>query len=222
VDWVRITGRLFMSEKGNSVDWVRITRRLFRSENGNLIENILQLELEMFLNVRSRYPVSCQENPDAFRFHRGAGFSMWSEETLQSYLDDLTKAKEQNQNLMTLKYARMENIIPTLKTNPVIDEIVQMEVEAQREMFSRYPNIMSQVRPLEDDCTGETSFKTYLRGELETYSDRTLELLCRDIRRVRDRGENWMQQLYANLFKNLGYESLDETEKVVREKNVRP
>jgi hypothetical protein len=151
------------------------------SEKENLIEKILQLELEMFLKVRSRYPVRCQENPDAFRFHRGAQFSVWSEETLRSYLDDLTKAKEQDHNLMTLKYARMENLIPDLKTNPVIDEIVQMEVGAQREMLSHYPNILSQGRPLEDDSSGVTSFKTYLRGELETYSDRTLELLRRDI-----------------------------------------
>ncbi len=192
------------------------------SEKDQLIENILQLELEMFLNVRSRYPVSCQENPDAFRFHRGAQFSVWSEEALQSYLDDLIKAKDQDHNLMTLKYARMENLIPVLKTNPIIDKIVHMEVEAQREMLLRYPDALGQGRPLEDDSTGATSFKTYLRGELETYSDRTLELLHRDIQEARDRGENWVQQLYTNLFRKLGYNSLDEVEELAREKNGRP
>jgi len=72
------------------------------SEKDKLIEEILELELNMFLNVRSRHPASCQENPDGFRFHRRTQFSMWSQETLQSYLDDLLKAKEQGQNLMTL------------------------------------------------------------------------------------------------------------------------
>jgi hypothetical protein len=33
------------------------------SEKDNLIEYILKLELNMFLNVPSRYPASCQENP---------------------------------------------------------------------------------------------------------------------------------------------------------------
>jgi hypothetical protein len=192
------------------------------SEKDKFIENILQIELEMFLNVRSRYPVSCQENPDAFRFHRGAQFSVWSEETLRSYLDDLIKANEQDHNLMTLKYARMENLIPALKTNPIIDEIVHMEVDAQREMLLRYPHVLGQGRPLEDDSTGMTSFKAYLRGELETYSDRTLELLHRDIQEARDRGENWVQQLYTNLFRKLGYNSLDEVEELAREKNGRP
>ncbi len=101
----------------------------------HLIETILDLELNMFLTVPSRYPASCQKAPDAFRLHRGAQFSVWSEETLQSYLDDLLEAKEKGQNLMTLKYARMENLIPPLNVNPIIDMIVQMETEAQREML---------------------------------------------------------------------------------------
>lgn len=190
------------------------------SEKENLIEDIIELELNMFLNVRSRYPVSCQENPGAFRFHRGAQFSVWSKETLQSYLDDLLKAKRQGHNLMTLKYARMENLIPPLNINPIIDKIVQMELEAQREMLSRYPNILGHGRPLEDDSLGAASFKTYLRGELETYSDRTLELLYRDIQQIKDRGENWSQQMYTNLVRDLGYYSLDELEEALLKKNA--
>jgi len=185
------------------------------SEKENLIENILELELNMFLNVPSRYPANCQENPGAFRLHRGAQFSVWSEETLQSYLDDLSRAKEQGHNLMTLKYARMENLIPPLNVNPIIEIIVQMELEAQREMLSRYPNFVGQGRSLEDDDAGTTSFKTYLRGELETYSDQTLELLYGDIRQIKDRGQNFAQQVYTNLVRNLGYHSIDELEETL-------
>jgi hypothetical protein len=191
------------------------------SAKDNLIENILEMELNMFLKVRSRYPASCQENPDAFRLYRGVQFSAWSEETLQSYLDDLGNAEEQGHNLMTLKYARMENLIPPLNGNPIIDMIVQMELEAQREMLSRYPNILARGRPLEEDPPGATSFKTYLRGELETYSDRTLELLYRDIQQIKDRGQNWAQQLYTSLARNLGYHSLDELEDTLGRKKAR-
>ncbi len=59
------------------------------ADKRNLIESILDLELNMFLNVRSEVPVSCQENPEAFRLHRRAQFSIWSEETLRSYHSDL-------------------------------------------------------------------------------------------------------------------------------------
>jgi len=189
------------------------------SEEGKLIERILELELNMFLNVRSEYPVSCQQNPEGFRLHRGTQFSLWSEETLRSYHDDLLKAEQQGRNLMTLKYARMENLIPPLSVNPIIDEIVQMELKAQREMLLQYPGILTRGRPLGDDGSGTTSFKTYLRGELETYSDRTLELLYRDIRQIEDRGENWAIQTYTHLFRELGYESLDEVEEGLRKKD---
>ena len=187
----------------------------------NLIEEILKEELNMFLNVRSRYPVSCQENPEAFRLHRGAQFSVWSDETLESYLKDLLSAKKQGQNMMTLKYARMENLIPPVSLNPVIDKIVDMEVEAQKEMLSRYPNICGRGRPLEEDSPEQTSFKTYLRGELETYSDRTLELLCKDIQQITDRGENWEEHIYSEVVRKLGYHSLDQAEEILRKKGAR-
>jgi hypothetical protein len=182
------------------------------SDKHNLIESILDLELNMFLNVRSEVPVSCQENPEAFRLHRRAQFSMWSEETLRSYHNDLLEAEQQGRNLMTLKYARMENLIPPLSENPIIDAIVQIALEAQRGMLLRYPTILSRGRPLEDDGSGSTSFTTYLRGELETYSNKTLERLYEDIRRMVERGENWAIQTYTSLFRELGYASLDEAE----------
>ena len=189
------------------------------SDKWNLIERILALELNMFINVRSEVPVSCQENPDAFRLHRRAQFSVWSEETLRSYHDDLRDAERHGRNLMTLKYARMENLIPPLSVNPIIDAIVQMALEAQRGMLLRYPNILSRGRPLEGDSPGPTSFSTYLRGELETYSDRTLELLHRDIQQLGERGENWAIKTYTHLFRELGYVSLDEVEERLRKTN---
>lgn len=33
-----------------------------------LIQEVIDLELDMFLNARAREPVSCQENPEAFRY----------------------------------------------------------------------------------------------------------------------------------------------------------
>lgn len=192
------------------------------SEKSNLIERILELELHMFLNVHSKYPVSCQQDPDGFRLHRRAQFSVWSEETLGSYHDDLLQAEQQGRNLIALKYARMENLIPPLSVNPLIDEIVQMQLEAQRGMLLRYPRILSRGRPLEDDGSESTSFKTYLLGELETYSDRTIGLLYGDIQRIAERGGNWSIQTHTHLVRNLGYESLDEVEEQLSKRDGKP
>ena len=156
----------------------------------DLIEEILALEWDMFQNVRARYPVGCQQNPSAFRLHRGTQFSIWSDDALNSYRDDLLQAQAIGENLMTLKYARMENLIPPLNDNPVIERIVDLEVAAQREVAERYPYLTRRGRPLEEDSDSETSFKTYLRGELETYSNRTLAILLRDLRLARDKGED--------------------------------
>ena len=73
-----------------------------------LIQDVIDRELDMFLNVPAREPATCQENPGAFRFYRGVLFSVWSEPALESYRDDLIRADAKGLNLLTLKYASME------------------------------------------------------------------------------------------------------------------
>ena len=90
----------------------------------NILEKIIELELEMFLAVPADGTYSCQEDPEGFRLHRRAQFSIWSEDTLQSYLDDLYRAKKKAINLMTIKYARMDDLLPAENSNPQIEEIV--------------------------------------------------------------------------------------------------
>ena len=64
------------------------------------ITAIVELELEMFLTVPADGIYSCQQDPHGFRLHRRAQFSIWSDNTLQSYLDDLTRAKTDGINLV--------------------------------------------------------------------------------------------------------------------------
>ena len=183
-----------------------------------IISDIIERELNMFINVRSRYPVSCQENPQSFRLHRDSQFAIWSEETLLSYRNDLIEAAAQGNNLMTLKYARMEGIIPPLKKNPMIDKIVQTGVESQKAILKKYTNVFSNPRPITDDGGGTTSFSTYLKSELETYSDQTLCLLQRDILMCKKTGQSWSEETYLRLVQKLGFESLDKIQKVALNK----
>jgi len=57
-----------------------------------------------------------------------------------------------------------------------------------------------------------TSFERYARGELETYSRRTLELLHSDMILTRERGRNWSEVIYESLARGSGYQSLAEAE----------
>lgn len=178
------------------------------------IEAILADELEMFLSVNSREPSACQENPAGFRFYRGAVFSTWSMDALESYRDDVQQAKTDGKNLITLKYARMENLIAPLNENELIDKIVAAEIAWIKDVTERYPNVHSRMRPVEKDSDENTSVRTYLRCELETYSDRTLEFYYQNQQSCQKDGINLAEQMCSKMVKGAGFTSLDEAEEV--------
>ena len=175
-----------------------------------LIDTIVELELEMFLAVPADGSYSCQQDPAGFRLHRKAQFSTWSEDTLQSYLNDLNRARADDNNLMTIKYGRMQNILSRENFNPLIEKISEVQSNWQTEMVQKYPNLMACARDLSksDDAADETSFETYLIGELETYSDATLALLHRDVLEFIKKGINGSEKVYDYLVKEMGYDSL--------------
>ncbi len=183
-------------------------------ENESLINRILKRELNMFLTVPTLQRASCQEDPEMFKVVRGSQFITWSGETLDSYLQDLKSAKKNNINLMTQKYARMGNLIDKIKENPVMDEIVEIEIEWQKEMFEKFPCLMGGARALRssEDTPSATSFETYLRGELETYSDMTLIFLLKDVKGYSEKNENMMIKTHLHMVKQLGYASLEDAE----------
>jgi hypothetical protein len=118
---------------------------------------------------------------------------------------------------MTEKYARMEGLIPPLKNDPeviaLLDEITEIEENWIVEFSKAYPKII----------TGDGSaFAAYLRCELETYSDRTLELYHRDVLEARRQGISLARKSYENLFKDLGYSSFEDVEKNTLQGPVQP
>ena len=184
----------------------------------SLIDKILEIELKMFVSVPSLQKASCQEDPDGFRVMRSSQFAAWSENTLDSYYNDLKEAVAHGKNLMTLKYARMDNLIPPLhesaEVNRMIDDIIIIQVNWQQDMILKYPALMGRGRPVEDENNnhGLTSFKTYLRCELETYSLITLTFLFQDVMQCNAQKINMTEKVYKLLVKGLGYESLEEAE----------
>ena len=171
-----------------------------------LSKNIIEIELDMFKQVRTAEPSLCKDHPDTFKVMRGMPHSSLSTETLESYLEDLHKAKTEGRNLLTEKYARMDNRIPPLKTNPIIDDIVEIEDRWMKELSEKYPHTFK----------GGLGFKIYLSSELETYSDKTLELYFEDISKVEKEGRNLAEEQYTILFQKLGYSSIAEVEKKAR------
>jgi len=149
-----------------------------------LIPKIMEIEWDMFSAVKNRGgKASCQEDPSTFRIIRTSTFMTWSEATLESYLDDLNRAKEAEMNMMTEKYARMEGICAPLDSEVagLIDKIVKQECKWAEELLEKYPGI-KMARPIysSEDTPYAVSSETYSRGELATYSKKTLELFYQD------------------------------------------
>ena len=159
-----------------------------------LMSEIIKLEWDMFSHVSNvGGPASCQMRPDTFKIMRKSQAATWSDELLASYLEDRKAATREGRNIMTEKYARMmESTFPEeyrklaaslppvdKETLQKIEEIGAINVGWKAELFDRYPRLSGKGRPLRtsEDSTGETSFETYLRGELKTYSARTITLL---------------------------------------------
>lgn len=173
-----------------------------KGKRKELLDNIIEFEFDMFERVRTSEPSLCQEQPETFRAMRGMTHSVLSTKTLQSYFEDLQKAKAEGRNLLTEKYARMDNRIPPLKTNPIIDDIVEIEARWMEELSRKYPHTFK-LGP---------GFKIYLSSELETYSDQTLKLYFGDVSRAEKKGGNLTEERYAKLTKQMGYGSIDELE----------
>lgn len=174
-----------------------------------LLKQIIEIEIDMFERVRTTEPSLCKDTPETFKTMRRMSHSALSADTLESYLEDLQKANAAGRNLLTEKYARMDNNIPPLKVNPAIGKIVEMEERWMKELSGKYPYTFNR---------GSNEFKIYLSSELETYSDKTLELYLNDVSKADGEGRNLAEEQYTTLFQQIGYHSIDEVESKARSK----
>lgn len=200
-----------------------------------LIAKIIDLEWNMFHNVSSiGGKASCQDNPETFKIMRHSQAVSWSEDTLESYLNDLSKAQEDKRNLLTEKYARMmqytspfeyadiEHRLPPLDPEIflLIDKIVKIVMGWEEELSVKFPNILKRGRPIysTNDSIFVTSVETYLRGELMTYSQRTLELYYQNVLKQQSEHINGSEITLLYMVKQYGFNSLEEANEKLKPK----
>ncbi len=176
-----------------------------------LISQIMEIEWPMFSSVKNRGgKAACQEDPETFRIIRTSTFMTWSEETLESYLEDLRRATREGRNLMTEKYAHMEGMLepPAPENARLIEEIVEQECRWAEELRDKHPE-MKLARPVRasEETPTSVSSETYARGELATYSRRTLELYHRDTETLKAQGINRIEQAVILMVKRFSGEA---------------
>ena len=184
----------------------------------SLIEKILAAEWRMFRQVKSQTPAACQQNPDAFHRIRGGVFAWWSEAMLAAYLETLARAEASGRNLLTEKYARMDNLIPPLTTNPRIPRIVRIEWQWQQEIKEHYPALFHTVCRGTDPTGDGSSFSVYLACELETYGDVVIDLYAAWVAEADQRGENLSLTMLERLVTDGGFDGLDHAEMHFKER----
>jgi hypothetical protein len=193
----------------------------------DIIDRIIELEWKMFQdvpNIGGR--ADCQDDLKTFRIMRASQSASWSEATLKSYLEDLNAAERSGRNLLTEKYARMmrfispseyariEHLLPPIdpKAFGLIEQIVKIVLEWEQELLEKYPYIIEKGRPIfsTEDSVAGTSIETYLRGELTTYSLRTLEEYLDHIKKEQSEGINGSAIILLYMIKQYGFASLEE------------
>lgn len=195
-----------------------------------LAEEITKLEWQQFqLTQNEGGRANCQEDWQTFHIMRMSQFLTWPLDLQESYKKDLERADSNGRNLITEKYARMmESTAPEIferTIKPYIkpiseprksaqEQIILTQVEWAADFRERYPHLGLAMRVLKtsEDTEENTSFETYLRGELSTYSDDTFAKYQRFVNNLRAENLNLTQMIITNTVHMYGYDSLESAE----------
>ncbi len=194
-----------------------------------LVDQIVRLEWESFDKVKNEGGRAyCQDDWTTFSIMRKSQYITWSDEMLKSLIDDFNAANARGWNMITEKYGRMEestapeewakikDSFPPIddEQKAIIESIVGIQVKMMEEFAAEYPMSASNARSIHtsEDTPYNTSYETYLRGEVSTYSPKTLVLYGRFVARLAAEGRNLAHMIIENTALLYGYKSLDHME----------
>lgn len=194
-----------------------------------LVNELVSLEWEAFDKVENEGGrADCQDDWNTFSIMRKSQYYTWTVEMLKSYISDFHNANDKGWNLITekygrmmestapLKYAQIKDSLPELPEvkKEIIEEIVKIQVGWMEDFAKEYPKAAGNARSIHtsEDNMFNTSYETYLRGELSTYSDQTLDLYGRFIAQLCREDKNLAKMIMANTASLYGYASLVELE----------
>lgn len=197
--------------------------------NQELVEDIAKLEFEAFDKVHNEGGrASCQNDWFTFSIMRKSQYQTWNRTMLMQYLYDFHREYNRGHNLIEEKYGRMmESTAPekyaeikshfpelTEEKQKIIEQICGMQVGWMEEFAAEYPALADNARSIHttEDNPFNTSYETYLRGELGTYSDKMLELYGRYIVEYARNHKNLAHDIMLNNVRMYGYGSLKEAE----------
>lgn len=195
-----------------------------------MIQEIIKREWDFFQKVENiGGRASCQNDFETFFLQRQGQFQVYYLKVNESYLEDLIDYQSIGRNPIMEKYAYMmestdwdyyqtiQDQLPPRdqETMQLIDSICTIEVSMKEEFNEKYPKLASRSRLVHtyEDTKEDTSFETYLRGELSTYSSKTLYLYGKMLTDMMQRKQNIVFLIQEKTVQGYGYSSLDDAEK---------
>ena len=200
--------------------------------NEELVEKIAKLEFEAFDRVHNEGGrASCQDDWTTFSIMRKSQYLTWSRPMLLQYLYDFQREMNRGHNLIEEKYGRMmestapeeyekiKNHFPALsdEKKAIIEAVVGIQVGWMEEFVKKYPALAGNARSVHtfEDSLYNTSYETYLRGEISTYSDKMLELYGRYVAECAARGGNLAFEIMLNSVHMYGYPDLEKAQEML-------
>lgn len=209
---------------------------LAKPDRESMIREIVTLEFEAFdkvENIDGR--AECQDDWPYFNVMRRSQYMTWTDAMLEKLLTLWRHNKSIGWNMITEKYARMmestdpkrykelESKLPpkTETDRNVVEQIAQIQVKWMEEFAQEYPLLASQARDIssENDEMYNTSYETYLKGELLTYDSELIKMYGEFVVDLSRSGKNLAELTIQNTAKLQGYKSLDEAENSLKERS---
>ncbi len=193
------------------------------------VEHIVQLEWNAFdkvQNIGGR--ANCQDDWDTFSIMRRSQYRPWETPLLQQWIAVFEQANAAGRNLITEKYAYMmettdpiayaafKDKLPSVSPDVITlrEAIIAIQVPWMETFSAQYPNLASRARTLHtaDDNQWDTSYETYLRGELTVYPFELLYCYGRWIAGLSQQGKNLAQLILEETIHQYGYATFAEAE----------
>lgn len=194
-----------------------------------IIDEIVHLEFDAFdkvQNVGGR--AECQNNWPFFYVMRKSQYMTWTDEMLVCIRDLWIENREKGWNMITEKYGRMmeytspeeyaaiKDKFPPKdeQTIQIVNQIADIQVDWMTDFAKEYPRLSANARDITSDRDeiDNTSYETYLKGELLTYSKELLKMYAEFIIGLAREGKNLARMTIENTVQLQGYESLKEAE----------
>ena len=206
--------------------------QILKGKNMDIVEKIVELEWKQFDKVKNEGGrADCQDNWGTFSIMRKSQYLAWTEELLESFYQDLLAAECKGWNLIMEKYARMmestcpekykefEKDLPKISEEriDIQEEIIKIQVAWMEEFAGKYPKMAGNARSIRtsEDTAYNTSYETYLRGEISTYSENTFLLYGRFITELMKENRNLAYEIMENTAKLYGYSSVEDAERKI-------